>query len=166
MHRQHREHHERVEPGPGKESVWDHPRPPRVERSSRRAEVVVDGQVLAATSRALRVLETGHPPTWYFPPEDVRLDLLTPSRRPSTYCEFKGEAAYYDVGQRVGIAWTHPSPSPGYEELINYVAFYPGKVDRATVDGEVVGAQAGDFYGGWITRDVVGPFEGAGTSGR
>jgi len=91
----------------------------------------------------------------------VRLDLLVPSRRPPTYCEFKGEAIFYDTGDRVGIAWSYPSPSPGYEALTDHVACYPGKVDRATVDGEVVEAQDGDFYGGWITADVVGPFKGA-----
>jgi uncharacterized protein (DUF427 family) len=157
---------QRVEPGPGQESVWDYPRPPRVEPSGRRVEVVLDGELLAATSRALRVLETSHPPVWYLPPEDVRLDLLTPSRRPSTYCEFKGEAIYYDAGGLAGVAWSYPSPSPGYEQLTDYLAFYPDKVDRATVDGEVVQAQAGDFYGGWVTAEVVGPFKGGpGTAG-
>jgi len=147
--------------------VWDYPRPPRVERSNRRIEVVLDGEVLAETSASLRVLETGHAPAYFVPPREVRLDLLTPSRRPATYCEFKGEAIYYDAAGRVGVAWSYPSPSPGYEALTDHVAFFPGKVDRATVDGEVVQVQTADVYGGWVTVDVVGPFEGVlDTQGR
>ncbi len=156
-----------VEPQSGQESVWDYPRPPRVEPSTDHLQVVVDGEVLAETRHGLRMLETSHPPVYYFPPGDVRMDRLTPSRRPSTYCEFKGEAVYYDVVGRPAVAWSYPDPSPGYEAITDYVAFYPGRVDRATVNGEVVEGLAGDVYGGWVTSRIKGPFAaGPGTAGR
>jgi uncharacterized protein (DUF427 family) len=145
------------------ESVWDYPRPPRVEASMRRIRVEFAGEVVAETTRAFRVLETSHPPVFYLPPEDVRRELLRPSRR-RTWCEFKGEAAYYDLaaaGREVrDAAWYYPAPSPGYEAIRDHVAFYPGRVDAAWVDGERVQAQTGDFYGGWITVDIEGPFKG------
>jgi uncharacterized protein (DUF427 family) len=148
---------------PGKESVWDYPRPPRVERSSRRVRVVVDGVVVADTTRAVRVLETSHPPAWYLPPEDIRMDLVTGSGRTS-WCEFKGQASYrtLTVGERVlrDVAWVYERPAPGYEAIAGHLAFYPGRVDEAWIDDERVTAQAGDFYGGWITSDVTGPFKG------
>ena len=144
------------------ESVWDYPRPPRVEPSPVRVVVELDGQVLADTRRSLRVLERSHPPVYYLPAADVRTERL----RPSTWCEFKGEARYYDAGDRAAVAWSYPSPSPGYEAIAGHFAFYPGRVDTATVDGEQVKAQSGDFYGGWITSTVTGPFKGGpGTTG-
>jgi uncharacterized protein (DUF427 family) len=151
------------------ESVWDYPRPPRVEASSRRVRVEAGGEVIAESERACRVLETSHPPVYYVPPEDVRREFLRPSRRHS-WCEFKGQASYYDLvagGREVaGVAWYYPDPSPGYEAIRDHIAFYPGKVDGAFVDGERVRAQDGDFYGGWITDDIEGPFKGGpGTSG-
>lgn len=154
---------------PGQESVWDYPRPPRLEPSSRRIEVRFQGEVLAATSRALRILETSHPPVYYLPPADVRMDLLRDNPR-STFCEWKGSARYYDVeahGVRaVGAAWSYPRPVPAYAALRDYIAVYPQAMEGCFVDGERVAAQEGDFYGGWITRDIVGPFKGApGTRG-
>jgi uncharacterized protein (DUF427 family) len=151
------------------ESVWDYPRPPRVDPSERHIRVIVDGVTVADSRRAVRVLETSHPPAWYIPPEDVRLDLLAPTRR-STACEFKGAASYYriEAGSRPrdDAAWTYRSPLPGYEAITDYVSFYPGRVDEAWVDDERVQPQAGDFYGGWITSDVTGPFKGGpGTRG-
>ena len=151
------------------ESVWDYPRPPRVEPSTRRVRVQFAGEVIADTTRALRVLETSHPPVYYIPPEDVRRELLGPSRR-RTWCEFKGEAAYYDLaggGREVrDAAWYYPDPAPGYEALRDHIAFYPARVDAAFVDEEQVRAQAGDIYGGWITADIAGPFKGGpGTAG-
>jgi uncharacterized protein (DUF427 family) len=131
---------------------------------------VVHGDVTVAEStRAFRVLETSHPPVFYIPPEDVRLEYLRPSRR-RTYCEFKGQASYYDlvVGEREirDAAWYYPDPSPGYEVIRDHLAFYPGRVDECLVDDERVAAQAGDFYGGWITAEIVGPFKGGpGTAG-
>jgi uncharacterized protein (DUF427 family) len=151
------------------ESVWDYPRPPRVEASTRRVRVEFDDLVIADTTRAFRVLETSHPPVYYIPPEDVRLEYLRPGRR-RTWCEFKGEAAYYDlvVGDKVvfDAAWYYPSPAPGYEDLRDHIAFYPARVDAAFVDDEQVQAQEGDFYGGWITSEIEGPFKGGpGTAG-
>ena len=142
------------------ESVWDYPRPPRVEPSPAHVVVELDGQVLADTRRSLRVLETSHPPVYYLPAADVRADRLRPSARRPTVCEFKGTARYYDAGDRSAVAWSYPSPSPGYEAIAGHFAFYPGRVDAATVDGEQVKAQPGDFYGGWITSTVTGPFKG------
>jgi uncharacterized protein (DUF427 family) len=145
------------------ESVWDYPRPPRVEPSARHVRVVVDGITIADSHRALRVLETSHPPAWYIPAEDVRMDLLEPASR-RTVCEFKGQASYYrlaiDPAGRAEIAWTYSQPWPGYESIRGHLAFYPGRVDEAWVDEERVVPQAGGFYGGWITSDVKGPFKG------
>jgi uncharacterized protein (DUF427 family) len=151
------------------ESVWDYPRPPRVEASDRRIRVVVDGTVVADSTRALRVLETSHPPAWYVPREDVRMDLLLPTSRRSM-CEYKGQAGYFTIrvggSDRRDAAWTYERPLPGYEAIARHIAFYPGRVDEAWVDDERVVPQAGDFYGGWITSEVTGPFKGGpGTRG-
>ena len=151
------------------ESVWDYPRPPRVEASTRRIRVVIGDVTVADTTRAFRVLETSHPPVYYIPPEDVRREYLRPSRR-RTFCEFKGDASYYDLevdGRIVrDAAWYYQDPSPGYEPIRDHLAFYPGRVDECFVDDERVAAQAGDFYGGWVTADIEGPFKGGpGTTG-
>ena len=122
--------------------------------------VVLDGEVLADSRRGLRVLETSHPPVFYIPAADVRTGRLRPSARRATWCEYKGAARYYDAGDHAAVAWSYASPSPGYEAIGGCYAFYPGRVDRATVDGEQVEAQPGDFYGGWITSAVTGPFKG------
>ena len=147
------------------ENVWDYPRPPAVEPCPRHVRVELAGQVLAESDRALRVLETSHPPTIYVPRDDVREDLLVPSRQPSTRCEFKGAARYLDAlisNQRYqAIGWMYPQPSPGYDALTDHLAFYPGRIDAAWLDDERVRAQDGDFYGGWITAELVGPFKGA-----
>ncbi len=160
---------DRVVPGPGEESVWDYPRPPRVETTDHEVVVEVAGTVIARSVRTLRVLETSHPPVYYIPIEDVSSGVLVPVPG-ATFCEFKGKASYFDV--RVGAetrpraAWTYRTPAPGYEALIEAIAFYPSRVDAAFVDGERVRAQEGDFYGGWITSDIVGPFKGGpGTRG-
>ena len=149
--------------GLGRESVWDYPRPPRVEATSRRVQVIFNGVMIADTRRALRVLETSHPPVYYIPPADIRMENLTQSGR-SSFCEFKGRAGYYSVtvGDKTAVnaAWFYPDPAAGYEALAHYVAFYPGPMDECLVDGETVTPQAGDFYGGWITADIVGPFKG------
>lgn len=147
------------------ENVWDYPRPPAVEPCPRHVRVELAGQVLAESHHALRVLETSHPPTIYVPLDDVREDLLVPSRQPSTRCEFKGAAHYLDAlisNQRYqAIGWMYPQPSPGYDPLTDHLAFYPGRIDTAWLDDERVRAQDGDFYGGWITAQLVGPFKGA-----
>ena len=151
------------------ESVWDYPRPPRLEATSRRVRVVLGGEIIADTTRAFRVLETSHPPTYYVPGGEVADGVLAPSGR-QTICEWKGVASYYDVeagGRLVERgAWTYHDPRSGFEQIRDAVAFYPGRMDACLLDDEEVVAQAGDFYGGWITSDIVGPFKGdAGTSG-
>jgi len=161
---------EREKPGPSQESVWDYPRPPIVEPTSRHIEVVFAGKVIADTTRALRVLETSHPPTYYIPLEDVVEGSLAPSGR-ATYCEFKGEARYHDVSAAgrcaPEAAWMFERLAPGYESLAGRVAFYARAMDECRVDGETVRAQPGEYYGGWITADVVGPFKGdPGTNDR
>jgi uncharacterized protein (DUF427 family) len=146
------------------ERVWDYPRPPAVVPCERRVRIELAGQLLAVSTRALRVLETSHPPTIYIPPADLREDLLANSGARSTWCEFKGPARYLDavVGDRrfEAIGWRYPDPAPGYEALRDHVAFYPGRVDAAWLDDERVQAQEGDFYGGWITAELIGPFKG------
>ncbi len=161
-------------PGPGQESVWDYPRPPVVEPSDEHVVVCLGATVVADTRRALRVLETSHPPTYYLPLADLAGGALVPVDGVTTVCEFKGRAVYFDVvvtgddGARTvrrRAAWAYPSPAPGYEALAGHVALYPGRF-ACTVDGEPVEAQEGDFYGGWRTSRVVGPFKGgAGTWG-
>ena len=145
------------------ESVWDYPRPPRVEPLRHRARVEFGGETIADSTRALRVLETSHPPTIYFPREDVRMELLRPARG-SSVCEWKGQASYFDVvcGHKTSpaAAWSYAEPSPAYRDLAGAVAFYPGRVDACFIDDERVTAQKGDFYGGWITSGVAGPFKG------
>ena len=147
----------------GQESVWDYPRPPRVEKTSKSIQVIFHGVVIAETVRAKRVLETGHPPVYYIPLEDVRMEYMIPTSR-STTCEWKGKAVYYDV--RVGsksitsAGWSYPDPAAGYEEIKDHIAFYPRLMDACYVDDERVIPEPGQYYGGWITSDIVGPFEG------
>jgi uncharacterized protein (DUF427 family) len=159
----------RVEPGPGQESVWDYPRPPRVEDSPKHIQVVFNGVTIADTYAAQRVLETSHPPVYYVPPQDIEMDYLEEAQG-SSLCEWKGRAGYYTVvvGERRAqrAAWYYPDPRPGYESMRDHVAFYPGLMDACYVDGERVESQPGGFYGGWITKDIVGPFKGGpGTMG-
>jgi uncharacterized protein (DUF427 family) len=153
----------RVAPGPGQESVWDYPRPPRVEPTARRIRVVLGGVVIADSTRAHRVLETSHPPVYYIPPADIRMEHLTPVPE-SSFCEWKGRAGYYTVaagGKRAErAAWYYPSPTPAFAAIKDAVAFYAGPMDACYVDDELVTPQPGGFYGGWITADVVGPFKG------
>lgn len=159
----------RVEPGPGQESVWDYPRPPRVEPVPERIRVVVDGVEIASSAQALRVLETAGPPVYYLPPQDVRMDLLTPTEH-VTHCEWKGDASYFTlrIGDRVihNVAWAYPRPLPGFEAIRDCLAFYAGLVDEAWVGAERASPQPGRFYGGWVTARIVGPFKGVpGSSG-
>jgi uncharacterized protein (DUF427 family) len=151
-------------PGPGQESAWDYPRPPRLERTASRIVIVLGGVTVADTTEAYRVLETSHPPVYYLPPEAFRPGTLKVSRYRGSYCEFKGVANYLAVsaGGRVeaNAAWSYPEPLPGFEPIAGYVAVYADRMDRCTVDGEEVTPQPGGFYGGWITSTVVGPFKG------
>lgn len=150
-------------PAPGQESVWDYPRPPRVEAVTERVTIRLGGELIADTRNAVRVLETSHPPVYYVPIADFVTGALTTSSGTS-FCEFKGVAGYFDVrgGDTVrdGAAWNYPDPTPGFEALIDRVAVYAGQMDECAVGGEVVTAQPGGFYGGWVTSSVVGPFKG------
>lgn len=154
---------QRQQPGPGQESVWDYPRPPRVEWSPRHIEVIFNGEIIADTRRAKRVLETSHPPVYYIPPEDVELAYFFPSAH-RTWCEWKGEACYYVLRvndrESQNAAWYYPEPTPEFEILRDHVAFYPSRVDACYVDGERVQSEDSTLYGGWITHEVVGPFPG------
>ncbi|MFW6212347.1 MAG: DUF427 domain-containing protein [Spirochaetota bacterium] len=152
-----------------KESVWDYPRPPRVEQTDETVEVRFEGTQVAHSTRALRVLETSHPPTYYLPKQDVAMELLIPTKRRSM-CEFKGQARYYTVRvndrEATDAVWEYPTPAAGYQSLKDHLCFYPSLMDTCLVNGEQVVAQEGDFYGGWITSRVTGPFKGGpGTRG-
>jgi uncharacterized protein (DUF427 family) len=151
-----------IPPGPGQESVWDYPRPPALVTDHRLAEVGLGGVLVASSRRTIRILETSHPPTFAFPPEEVRLELLRPASGRSV-CEWKGVASYWTVtvGDAVaeGAAWSYPHPTPGFESIAGHLCFYPARFE-CTVDGVEVVPQEGGFYGGWITPDVVGPFKG------
>ena len=150
-------------PGAGEESVWDYPRPPRIEAVRERVRVELGGATIADSTRAVRVLETASPPTFYIPTADVRMERLTlvPG---STFCEWKGTARYFDVrvGERISsrAAWTYPEPSPAFAALRDHISFYAGRVDRARVGDAVAEPQPGDFYGGWVTPGILGPFKG------
>lgn len=152
-----------IPPKPGQESVWDYPRPPRLEETDKQIQVIFNGVTIADTRRAKRVLETSHPPTYYIPPEDIKHDYLIPSPR-TTFCEWKGHGTYYHlaVGDRRvdNVAWYYPEPAHAFASLRNHVAFYAAPMDACYVDGEKVEPQPGQFYGGWITSDIVGPFKG------
>lgn len=159
---------QRIEPGPGQESVWDFPRPPRVEPVADELGVVVVDEhgiehVVARTTRGLRVVETSQAPAYYLPIDDVDAALIRPSRT-RTFCEWKGQASYVDVvvgGREVrDAAWTYPSPTPAFAAIAGHLAFYAARVDRCWVGDDVVSPNDGDFYGGWITPRVVGPFKG------
>ena len=159
----------RIAPGPGQESVWDYPRPPALEAVADRLKVVFAGETIAQTNGGYRVLETSHPPVYYFPPPEIRQDLIVPASGRS-YCEFKGMAEYWSI--QVGskraarAAWSYPEPVSKFQPIRDFLAFYASSVDECWVGDEHVQAQEGDFYGGWITSRVVGPFKGgAGTWG-
>ena len=158
---------ERVKPKAGQESVWDYPRPPRLEQTNKHLKIVFKNEIIAETNRAYRVLETSHPPVYYFPPEDVRMEFLTEAAN-SSFCEWKGRACYYNlqIGEKrvENAAWFYPKATERFRQIENYLAFYPSKMDECFVNDELVETQEGDFYGGWITSDIVGPFKGgAGT---
>ncbi len=152
-----------VKPGPGQESVWDYPRPPRLEDVPHRLRVVFNGVTIADTQRGMRILETSHPPTYYFPPEDVRTEYVQRVAG-TTFCEWKGEAIYYTItvnGKTAErVAWAYPHPPDAYAAVQNYLCFYPAPMDACYVGDEQVQSQAGSYYGGWITSMVVGPFKG------
>ena len=154
---------ERIDPEPGQESVWDYPRPPALERVTDRIQVVFNDELIADTTGAYRVLETSHPPVYYLPPEDINMERLEKTGH-RTLCEFKGQAVYYTVrvGDRTAerATWGYPNPTERFQEMQNYLAFYASKMDTCRIGDEEAYAQEGDFYGGWITDDIVGPFKG------
>ncbi len=145
------------------ESVWEYPRPPIIEPTSLYLRVYFGGLLLAETKKAFRVIETSHPPVYYFPPEDVQMNYLYPSSR-RTFCEWKGQACYYTIKtpdkEVRNAAWYYPHPNPGYSSITNYIAFYPQLMDQCFVEDELVKPQPGNFYGGWITSNLIGPFKG------
>lgn len=150
-------------PGPGQESVWDYPRPPLLEHFAGSITVELGGEIIASTTRAWRVLETSHPPSYYLPREAFTKGVLRPADG-SSWCEWKGRASYYDLvtatRQAPAAAWAYRQPNPRFADITGAIAVMAGKVDRCTVNGEQVAAQPGGFYGGWVTMDVVGPFKG------
>jgi len=145
------------------ESVWEYPRPPALVPCARRVRVELDGRVIADSEKALRILETSHPPTIYIPPADIEAECFAPAPGRS-FCEWKGIATYFDIvaGDRrePAAGWTYRDPAPAYAGLRDHVALYPGRMDACWLDDERVRSQEGDFYGGWITDDIVGPFKG------
>jgi uncharacterized protein (DUF427 family) len=153
----------RIPPGPGQESVWDYPRPPRLERVADRIRILFAGAVLADTTAAWRVLETSHPPTYYLPRADIAAGALVPAGGGSV-CEWKGPAAYVDVvlgGRRAErVGWTYPDPLPPFAAIADHYAFYAGPMDACFVGDERATPQPGGFYGGWMTSRIVGPVKG------
>jgi uncharacterized protein (DUF427 family) len=157
--------------GPGQESVWAYPRPPKLERTPRRLQVWLGGELIADTERssqqAFRVLETSHPPGYYLPPDAFLPGVLSRAAG-SSMCEWKGAASYWTLTGGQGVsrtvaqraAWSYERPTPAFAEMAGHVALYAGRVDECRVAGEVVTPQPGEFYGGWITADIVGPFKG------
>jgi uncharacterized protein (DUF427 family) len=148
---------------PGQESVWDFPRPSVAQIVQSKIKVVFAGEIIAETKNAVRTIETSHPPSYYIPPDDVAMHLLRPNGKRS-FCEWKGEATYFDVvvGDHVAsaAAWSYPHPTSGFYALRDFVAFYPAMMEACYVDDERVRPQSGRFYGGWITSKVTGPFKG------
>lgn len=152
---------EKVEPG--QESVWDYPRPPRLESTTKHIQIIFNGVIVADTRRAYRVLETSHPPVYYIPPEDIHMGYLT-SGSARSVCEWKGEARYYtlqvDGQQAENVGWYYPNPTSNFAAIKDHVAFYAAPMDACLVNGERARPQPGNFYGGWITNDIAGPFKG------
>ena len=157
-------HPERIEPQAGQESVWDYPRPPRLEQSSKHIKIIFNQIVIADSQNTYRVLETSHPPAYYIPTLDIEMKYLQKANATHSFCEWKGFANYYNVvvedRSAENAAWYYAQPTPNFEPIKNHVAFYPSKMDACYVNDELVQAQPGDFYGGWITQDIVGPFKG------
>jgi uncharacterized protein (DUF427 family) len=150
-------------PGPGQESIWDYPRPPKVELFTKKIRVEFAGVVIADTTESYKVSETSSPPCYYIPQTDIKMDYLFKSAY-RTLCEWKGSASYWtiQVGDKItkNAGWSYPEPWDGFEQIKDCIAFFAGRVDGCYIDTEKVVPQAGDFYGGWITSNIVGPFKG------
>lgn len=154
---------DKVIPAPSQESVWDYPRPPKLEPVSAKITIIHDDITIADTCGGYRVLETSHPPVYYLPPDEINMELLR--RAPGqSFCEWKGVAHYCDVVVKdvvfEKVGWYYPQPTAEFEEIANYVAFYAAPFTGCYVNGEKVTPQPGNFYGGWITSNIVGPFKG------
>ena len=152
-----------IKPKPGQESVWDYPRPPRFEIVNKHIVILFAGVKIVDSKKSYRVLETSHPPVYYFSPDDIKQEYLKKAPGKS-FCEWKGQALYYSVevnGKKAEkAAWYYPDPVPDFYDLKDYVAFYAQAMDACLVDGEKVIPQPGGFYGGWITKNISGPFKG------
>jgi len=155
---------EPIKPKPGQESVWDYPRPPKLEQFKGHVRIVFNGQTIADSNATFRVLETSHPPVFYIPQEDIRMGYFIPDTKQMSFCEFKGRAKYFhiEVHDKVAshAAWCYPDPKGNFKIIKDYLAFYPSRMDACYVNDELVQSQEGDFYGGWITSNIVGPFKG------
>jgi uncharacterized protein (DUF427 family) len=150
-----------IEPGPDQESVWDYPRPPVLVSFTQRVEVKSGLQLIACSNGCMRVLETASPPTFYIPPDDINMDLLTPASGTS-FCEWKGTARYWGLANAPmlpAVGWSYPDPSPRFAAIRDWLSFYPGRIE-CYVEGEAVQPQTGGFYGGWVTGNIVGPCKG------
>jgi uncharacterized protein (DUF427 family) len=149
---------------PGQESVWDYPRPPRLEPVPQRLRVVFNGKTIADSQGGYRVLETSHPPVYYIPTSDIQPGVLVAANRGS-FCEWKGQASYWHVQvadqQALDAAWSYEQPTNSFAAIQGYVAFYAGRMQVCYVDDELVTPQPGGFYGGWITAKIIGPFKGS-----
>jgi uncharacterized protein (DUF427 family) len=152
-----------IPPQAGQESVWNYPRPPRLELSPKHLQIIFNDVIIADTKSSYRVLETSHPPVYYLPPQDIKMEYLQATAEKS-FCEWKGLAGYYTITvgdkQAINAAWYYPEPTPEFRPMKDYVAFYVAKMAACYADGELVQPQPGNFYGGWITSDIVGPFKG------
>ena len=154
---------QRINPGSGRESAWDYPRPPALEPCTQHIQIIINGEILADTNRSDRVLETSHPPVYYLPADGIGMNRLKRTEGGS-FCEWKGYASYYtymssDI-EVADLAWCYSQPTEMFEAIKDHLAFYPHKTDGCYVDGEKVKPQEGNFYGGWITEDIAGPFKG------
>lgn len=152
-----------IPPQPGQESVWDYPRPAILQDTNKHIRIIFNGIIIAETRQAKRVLETSHPPGYYIPEADIKMEYLIENSQRS-WCEWKGRCSYYDVivgdKQAKKAAWRYPQPTGDFASIHDHYSFYPGLMDACYVDDELVQPQAGGFYGGWITKDIVGPFKG------
>lgn len=153
-----------IPPQAGQESVWNYPRPPRLEATTKRIQVIFNDVVIADSQSAYRLLETSHPPTYYLPPQDVRTEHLFREESGCSLCEWKGASSYYSVQvqnkRAVRAAWCYHNPNKPYLAIKGYFAFYVRPMDSCLVDGEKAQPQPGPFYAGWVTHDIVGPFKG------
>jgi uncharacterized protein (DUF427 family) len=154
---------DKIKPGPGQESVWDYPRPPRIEPFNGSIRIIFNNEEILNTNRSYRILETSHPPTYYLPISAFKSGVLNETVG-SSFCEFKGMASYFDiqVGEKVArkSAWYYPEPSIRFKDLKDHVCLYASPMDACLINDEKVIPQPGGFYGGWITSNVVGPFKG------